>query len=105
MIFCNGFHEGKKFPPLNPLHVFVARLGTVSFTRAAEELNVGQSCRQPANRRAWKAISAFRSISSGAFGLTLTPDGVAYFRSVAPGVSDNSRTLPPASANGRAPNR
>jgi len=33
----------EKIPPLNPLHVFVAAARHCSFTRAAEELNVGQS--------------------------------------------------------------
>lgn len=73
----------RRVPPLNPLHAFevVARLG--SFTRAAEEMQVTQSAvsRQVAVLEAYAKRRLFLRDRGG---LTLTPDGEAYRREIAP---------------------
>lgn len=70
-------------PPLNPLHVFEVAARLASFTRAAEELNVTQSAisRQIGVLEGYLNVSLFHRQRVG---VTLTPEGKTYLRSVGP---------------------
>lgn len=72
-----------RFPPLNPLHVFVCAARHCSFTKAAEELRVSQSAvsRQVAVLEHFLGVRLFLRERPG---LRLTQDGAQYLAEVAP---------------------
>ena len=71
------------FPPLNPLHVFEVASRLLSFTKAAEELNVTQSAvsRQIATLESYLNVLLFHR---GRDGISLTQAGEVYRKEVGP---------------------
>jgi len=88
-------------PPLNPLHVFEVAARLASFTRAAEELNVTQSAisRQIGVLEGYLNVSLFHRQRVG---VTLTPEGKEYLRSVGPAFEAICRATETIRRDGRA---
>ena len=71
----------RKLPPLNAVRTFEAAARHVSFTKAADELNVthGAVSRQVALLEEWFGVKLFRRAPSQ---LALTEAGQTYYREV-----------------------